>query len=163
MGFNNRCLRNPAKVKLISAPFFLTSDESIRLSRYLIEDCDQKRVKFDFEKTATYQVFNSILKNLFKDFQSYESTVLLDKFEKLKEVIVQKKFQIIETFFKLYQLRGDNCDYQQLQNNFQSNEIYFTPKDMNIIILMLYKESPGLYNLKFNLLFDDEEEATEID
>ena len=124
------------------------------LARYLVEDSKQHRILFEFNCSIHFDIFRSILKTLFKNFVSYTKEEFEELFDKLKEVINSKKVPIVDTFFKLYDIRGNFCDYLQLQNNFQSNEINLTPKQMNVIILGLYQESKNLYHLNYNNLFE---------
>ena len=132
----------------------LSSKESLLLSRYLVEDSKQHRILFEFESVIHFDIFKSILKTLFKNFVRYTLEEFKRIFARLKSTINSKKLPIVDTFFKLYDIKGNYCDYLQLQNNFQSNEINFTPKEMNVIILGLYQNSQNLNQLNYNDLFE---------
>jgi hypothetical protein len=124
------------------------------MARYLVENSKQHRILFEFKTSINFDIFKSILKTLFKNFVSYTLEEFQSIFGSLKEQINSKKVPIVDTFFKLYDIRGNYCDYKQLQNNFQSNEINFTPKEMNVIILGLYRDSNDLNHLNYNNLFE---------
>lgn len=113
------------------------------------------RIEFNFNTTIQFDVLKSILNNLFKNYLNYSFEEIEEKFESYKNIISLKKIQIIETFFKLYDIRGDYCDYQQLLCNFQSNEIHFSTTEFNIIVLMLYQNSKNLFHMNFTLLFNE--------
>lgn len=149
-----RRIYNFPKVLVTSDPFKLPSKDAIMMARYLVEDSKQHRIPFEFKSCINFDIFKSILKTLFKNFVSYTMEEFLSIFNQLKEVINPKKVPIVDTFFKLYDIRGNYCDYQQLQNNFQSNEINLNPKEMNVIILGLYRESKNLNHLNYNILFE---------
>jgi hypothetical protein len=150
----SRRVQDIPKVEINREPFILSSQQSMTLARYLVENSKQHRIPFEFKCKINFDIFKSILKTLFKNFVSYTLEEFNILFEKLKKAINPKKLPIVDTFFKLYDIRGNYCDYQQLQNNFQSNEINFTPKEMNVIILGLYQETKNLNHLNYNNLFE---------
>jgi hypothetical protein len=138
----------------MSEPFVLSSQKSMLLARYLVENSKQHRIEFEFKCTIDFEIFKCILKTLFKNFVSYTKEEFTVLFNELKKTISTKKVPIVDTFFKLYDIRGNYCDYQELTNNFQSNEINFTPKEMNVIILGLYQDTQNLNHLNYNNLFE---------
>lgn len=91
---------------------------------------------------------------MFKDYASYSTEELNQEFESAKVQINSKQMQIRESFFKLYNIRNNYCDFEQLKNNFHSNEIDLTVQQMNIIIMKLYLDKKNLYHLNFKKLFD---------
>lgn len=151
---NPRRLLDPPKVFLTSFPFDLRVADALKLSRYLVEQGRQSRVEFDFEKKINFDIFLSIIKNLFRDYSSYTTEELNDEFAEAKVQINSKQMQIRESFFKLYNIRSNYCDFMQLKNNFHSNEICLSVQQMNIIIMKLYLDRKDLYHLNFKKLFD---------
>lgn len=131
----------------------MASQEAMTLSRYLVEDSRQHRILFDFECAVNFEIFRSILKTLFKHFEKYSSEEFEQILRELCETINPKKLPVVDTFFKLYGIRGNYCNYQQLKNNFESNEISLSPREMNVIVLSLYRESKNLGNLNYKSLF----------
>lgn len=151
---NRRRVRRVPAVKVTREPFCLSSQNALLLARYLVEDSKQHRIDFEFQCRVNFEIFRSIMKTLFRNFVSYSQAEFEAIFSQLKTVIGPKKLPVVDTFFKLYDIRGSFCDYQQLQSNFQSNEINFSPKEINVIILALYQESQNLNHLNYNLLFE---------
>ena len=149
-----RRVRAVPAVRVNRPPFQLTSRNAMLLARYLVEDSKQHRILFEFACSVQFDIFRSIMKTLFRNFESYTQEEFDAIFSRLKQAIAPKKLPIVDTFFKLYDIRGNFCDYQQLQSNFQSNEISFSPKETNVIILGLFRQSQNLNHLNYNLLFE---------
>ncbi|KAM3141999.1 hypothetical protein pb186bvf_005872 [Paramecium bursaria] len=138
--------------RLQNQPFNLIEEDALKLSRYLVEDSDEKMIEFNIIAESTVPRVRSILRNLIGQFHILSKQEEDQFFNDIATILT--KFRLnLEDYLLKFKKKQDVCQIEDLEDALKSTESSLNHHQIDFLMLKNYEFTQNIKHIDFKKIF----------